>query len=219
MRDDPSETPAPVVYEGSATDGTLRATSATLFGVVLQAAKAVNKGAGIAACFQPRKAAVCKEVERVCQAAGHGVAVGDAATQRKKRVVAPTLSGVGISVPFDKKTEVGYREPSCQPYPKALVQIVQRMQAQADAGAQIDRTAIDEVVSWLNIANDECDFGAALRVGLDLWATSPVATRQAIDLLQTAYELLGRSLYAQIIEEHGKDRYPKNLARCVLAEQ
>ena len=53
------------------------------------------------------------------------------AAQRKKRVVAPTLSGVGISVPFDRKTEVGYREPSCQPYPTALVQIVRRMQAQA----------------------------------------------------------------------------------------
>jgi hypothetical protein len=33
---------------------------------------------------------------------------------------------------------------------------------------------LDELVTWCNIANDECDFGMSLQLGLDLFCHDPM---------------------------------------------
>ena len=51
------------------------------------------------------------ELTKAAKAKGHDVGLkSEAEKQRQKKVVAKPFHGVGMVVPFDKKTEVGYRE-------------------------------------------------------------------------------------------------------------
>jgi hypothetical protein len=60
---------------------------------------------------------------------------------------------------------------------------------------------LQPVVTAANIANDECDFGTSLELGLDLFSFGgEVFHRTALNLLKTAYNLLQRNEFALIIE-------------------
>jgi hypothetical protein len=60
---------------------------------------------------------------------------------------------------------------------------------------------LQPVVTAANIANDECDFGTSLELGLDLFCFGgEVFHRTALNLLKTAYNLLQRNEFALIIE-------------------
>lgn len=67
--------------------------------------------------------------------------------------------------------------------------------------------ALQPIVTAANIANDECDFGTSLELGLDLFSFGgKVFHRTALNLLKTAYSLLQRNEFALIIEAHLKNR-------------
>jgi hypothetical protein len=60
---------------------------------------------------------------------------------------------------------------------------------------------LQPVVTAANIANDECDFGTSLELGLDLFCFGgEVFHRTALNLLKTSYNLLQRNEFALIIE-------------------
>ena len=128
------------------------------------------------------------------------VKAGMADKARRKAAIAPTSSKMGIRVPYDRKTEVGYRklDPSGAPLRKLLDEL-EKASGAKQASMQKD---LDDLIGWANIANDECDFGASLQLGHDLFnhslAFAPVAART----LYTAYTLLEREPYAQIAKMH-----------------
>ena len=62
------------------------------------------------------------------------------------------------------------------------------------------------VVRRANIANDECDFGASLQLGQDVFNHSLSYAPLAARTLATAYSLLGRDAYAEITKLHGPHR-------------
>ena len=74
-----------------------------------------------------------------------------------------------------------------------------------DVGA-VAQAELDELVHWANIANDECDFGASLQLGMDLFNHSLSYAPLAARTLVTAYTLLDRSAFATIAEAHAKVR-------------
>ena len=64
-----------------------------------------------------------------------------------------------------------------------------------------------ELIMLIQFANDECDYGEGLELGLDLFTYGgKVLHKTILNLLPLAYQLLGRHEYKTIIQEHLKDR-------------
>uniref|UniRef100_A0A7S3AWL4 Uncharacterized protein n=1 Tax=Haptolina ericina TaxID=156174 RepID=A0A7S3AWL4_9EUKA len=111
---------------------------------------------------------------------------------------------MGIVVPYDKRTEVGYR--SLDPSGESLRKLLYRQVSAKPEARAAPQSELDELVNWANIANDECDFGASLQLGSDLFNHSPQLAALTGRVLQTAYTLLGRDEYASIAAEHAASR-------------
>ena len=66
---------------------------------------------------------------------------------------------------------------------------------------------LEEVITFVQFANDECDYGMGLELGLDLFGHGDPFFHTVLEhLLPLAYELLGREGYACICREHLKCR-------------
>ena len=62
------------------------------------------------------------------------------------------------------------------------------------------------MITCVQFANDEYDFGMGLELGIDLFCHSDQFDNSVSHLLPLAYELLGRQQYKRIITEHLKNR-------------
>jgi len=133
------------------------------------------------------------------------------ATKLKGRTtVTDTLHKYGIVVPMDA-TGVGYRE---LPETNAdLVKLLKRIEASEDEtsrNTELDK--LQEIITLVNFANDECDYGMGLELGVDLFlfASQKEYHKETIrSLLSNAYSLLGRNLYSNIVNLH-LDRRNRN---------
>lgn len=65
---------------------------------------------------------------------------------------------------------------------------------------------LQEMITFVQFANDECDYGMGLELGLDLFYHGDYFHKQATSLLTLAYQLLGRAEYGRIVQEHIKKR-------------
>ena len=71
---------------------------------------------------------------------------------------------------------------------------------------------IQNIVTLVNFANDECDYGMGLELGLDLFLFgSPRLHKMALFLLNNAYTLLNRPKFFEILEDHLADRRKQNI--------
>ena len=62
---------------------------------------------------------------------------------------------------------------------------------------------LQEIVTCVQFANDECDYGMGLELAMDLFAHGSHHLHGLLGhLLPTAYELLHRDLFAKIIHIH-----------------
>jgi len=63
--------------------------------------------------------------------------------------------------------------------------------------------ALTEIVTLIQFANDECDYGEGLELGIDVFCYGGDQLHGTIlGLLPLAYQLLGRGEYADIITAH-----------------
>ncbi|OQR74135.1 putative UPF0609 protein C4orf27-like [Tropilaelaps mercedesae] len=131
-------------------------------------------------------------------------------SKRKARAVGNVMHHVGMVVPYDEKTEVGYR-----PLTVTNVELRRMMQNVAAAPLAQVKTAlssIQDLVTLVNFANDECDYGMGLELGLDLFLFGNERLHStALFLLQTAYTLLHRTKFVEIIKDHLSCRKMENL--------
>ena len=65
---------------------------------------------------------------------------------------------------------------------------------------------LQEIITYVQFANDECDYGMGLELGLDLFCHSDSFHSVVNHLLPLAYTLLGRSEYGRILEQHLEHR-------------
>ena len=127
---------------------------------------------------------------------------GSLASQRKRAAIGPTVSGMGIIVPYDKPTELGYRvlHITGKELRKLLDEFVK---AKDDPKAKAKPQAeLDDLINWANIANDESDFGASLQLGQDLFNHDLTFAPLAGRTLSMAYTLLDREVFAEIAGMH-----------------
>ena len=121
---------------------------------------------------------------------------------RNKKVVTKTFHKMGIVVPLDE-TGVGYRDlqVSNAELKKMLTDIVN------DNQREVFLDELQDIITRIQFANDECDYGMGLELGLDLFSFGhEMFKRKATMLLTLAYELLGRSAFGKVVEEHLEQR-------------
>lgn len=121
--------------------------------------------------------------------------------QRDKKVVTKTFHGAGIVVPVDKN-DVGYRE-----LPETDAGLKKICKAIAEAKSDEERIKafgpIQEMVTFVQFANDECDYGMGYELGMDLFCYGSHYFHKVIkQLLPMAYNLLKRTLFGEIVEAH-----------------
>ncbi|XP_006006343.1 histone PARylation factor 1 [Latimeria chalumnae] len=136
--------------------------------------------------------------------------------QRDKKVVTRTFHGAGLVVEIDEN-DVGYRE---LPETDANLKKICRLIAEApNDEKRIQAFApIQEMITFVQFANDECDYGMGYELGMDLFCYGSHYFHKVVrQLLPLAYGLLKRNLFAEIIELHLSSRNQNNvdqLAAC-----
>ncbi|XP_068448035.1 histone PARylation factor 1 [Clinocottus analis] len=125
--------------------------------------------------------------------------------QRDKKVVTKTFHGAGIVVPVDKN-DVGYRE-----LPETDAGLKKILKAIAEAQNDDERVKafgpLQEMVTFVQFANDECDYGMGYELGMDLFCFGSHYFHKVIrQLLPMAYSLLKRNLFGEILEAHLSSR-------------
>ena len=73
---------------------------------------------------------------------------------------------------------------------------------------------LQEIITLVQFANDECDYGMGMELGLDLFCHGDQFHNTVMHLLPLAYSLLQREPFGKIIEEHLKCRTQRPLDYC-----
>ncbi|XP_022084497.1 histone PARylation factor 1-like isoform X2 [Acanthaster planci] len=143
---------------------------------------------------------------------GHSLdSKSQAMKDREKKVVAKTFHGTGIVVPIDAN-EVGYRE-----LPETDANLKRIFKKIADSKNEDERNKnfepLDEIINFVQFANDECDYGEGYELGIDLFMYgSPVLHGTIRNVLPLAYTLLRREEFGKILESHLEDRRKDDLS-------
>ncbi|ETV95653.1 hypothetical protein H310_11072 [Aphanomyces invadans] len=115
--------------------------------------------------------------------------------RRRAEQVAPTLSGLGIVVPVHAISRIGFRDlPVTHSKLRKLLEAPTRDKA------------VDDLITRATIACDECDFGTALQLGLDLWTQGAKFEVEAVALLESAYMMLRRIPFGVLARRHVEHR-------------
>ncbi|KAF2354235.1 Histone PARylation factor 1 [Trinorchestia longiramus] len=176
-----------------------------------------------------KKAAFSKMVTQLETAAkSYGFALdskAEAVKRRRKKVVCKSFHGAGIVVPFDKQTDVGYREIpetdglcGCCVVQGCVDDVCRRavwcwyvwckavwMMCGADATTSGARDVVfahvQELITNAQWATDEGDFGMSLELGMDLFIFGcPHLHNAARHLMTVPYDLLGRTAFSTILK-------------------
>ncbi|XP_043918493.1 histone PARylation factor 1 [Protopterus annectens] len=125
--------------------------------------------------------------------------------KRDKKVVTKTFHGAGLVVPVDEN-DVGYRElPETDASLKKICKSI--VEAPNDDERVKAFAPIQEIITYVQFANDECDYGMGYELGIDLFCYGSHYFHKVVrQLLPLAYNLLKRNLFAEIIEAHLDNR-------------
>lgn len=125
---------------------------------------------------------------------------------REKNVVTRTFHKAGIVVPYNKKTQLGYRDLAVTD--RDLHKILKDIdEASSAAERESAMSKLDEVVRLATIAADECDFGTCLELAHDLFSSGSVHVEKiALHMFSIAYTHLDRLEFLEIVRAHLKER-------------
>uniref|UniRef100_H2YYQ8 Histone PARylation factor 1 n=1 Tax=Ciona savignyi TaxID=51511 RepID=H2YYQ8_CIOSA len=210
FNDDPSDVEA-IVASNTAKDGQYTVQGDNLFAAVSSHIQNYLKNAN------KEETEVAKEIqtklEKIAQEKVYSLQLKSEKVKirEKKMVVAKSFHKLGIVVPV--VNDVGYR-----PLPHKDNQLEKLFKKITDAKDDSIRMEafepIQEMVTFIQFANDECDYGMGLELGIDVFVNgSKYFFKLSNNLLMMAYKLLKRNLYAKIIENHLKDRKMENVDR------
>ncbi|XP_074621172.1 histone PARylation factor 1-like isoform X2 [Acropora palmata] len=132
---------------------------------------------------------------------------------RNKKVVSKTFHKAGIIVPVDTN-EVGYRPLTVTD--GELKKILKQITDDKSTGKDKEQASenLQEQITLVQFANDECDYGMGLELALDMFCFGSERFHNAIlQLLPLAYKLLGRDLFAEIAEIHVNNRSRAQLSQ------
>ncbi|XP_078533185.1 histone PARylation factor 1 isoform X1 [Lissotriton helveticus] len=130
--------------------------------------------------------------------------------QRDKKVVTKSFHGAGLMVVIDKN-DVGYRElPETDASLKKICKAI--VEAPSDDLRMKAFAPIQEMMTFIQFANDECDYGMGYELGIDLFSYGSHYFHKVVgQLLPLAYNLLKRNLFAEIISAHLANRTKEHI--------
>ncbi|CAK8686426.1 unnamed protein product [Clavelina lepadiformis] len=209
FRDDPDTPENCVVATNSGNDARLNIVGDNLFAAVSgEIKKALREKKSNKVKFSTLQ----KTLEMFAEKESFSLEVKSATVKdRLKKVVAKSFHGAGIVVPI--VNDVGYRP--LHHHDGDLKRLLKKIaDAKNDDERMLAFDPIQEVVNYIQFANDECDYGMGLEFGVDLFCYgSRYLNKMSKMLLYTAYKLLKRDLYATICEKHLDDRREENFER------
>ncbi|XP_071496393.1 histone PARylation factor 1-like [Diadema antillarum] len=125
--------------------------------------------------------------------------------ERDKNVVTKTFHKAGIVVPLDSMG-VGYRElPETDATLKKILKKIVETDNEQEKARYSD--SLQEIITLVQFANDECDYGQGYELGIDLFSFGHKSFHPTVSmLLSVAYLLLGRGEFGEILEAHLKQR-------------
>ncbi|SPP83164.1 histone PARylation factor 1-like [Drosophila guanche] len=128
--------------------------------------------------------------------------------ERNKSVVAKAFHRAGIVVPFDRKTQLGYRPLSVSDAElKKILALFERKDLGDGLAKQAVLEKLQPVANAAIIAVDESDFGTALELGIDLFCSGHKELHMlASSLIVPAYSMLKRPQFIAIAKAHMESR-------------
>ncbi|CAH2092249.1 unnamed protein product [Euphydryas editha] len=201
-RDDPKENPVFLAKNDSATDCVITPISENIFGAVYWFLQKEKK-------TSPFISMACQKVmEKVKSwAEEHNYSLEEFNMKnRLKNIVCRTFHSAGIVVPYNKKTQLGYRKLA-----ESDANIKKMFKKLSEAKSQEEKDKIlselQPVITYASIAMDECDFGTGLEAGIDLFCSGLKELQtSALKNLEVAYSLLQREAFGKIIKVHMQHR-------------
>ena len=127
---------------------------------------------------------------------------------RDKLKLSATFHGAGMVVPYNKDTQLGYREipETTNSLKKIFNEIIETHKNDKGEGAKNKALdALQELVTNVQFANDEGDPGMGLELGLNGFMYScdePSLNSTVKHLLTVGYGLLDRDLFTKIVSAH-----------------
>uniref|UniRef100_A0A915EW37 Uncharacterized protein n=1 Tax=Echinococcus canadensis TaxID=519352 RepID=A0A915EW37_9CEST len=201
FRDNHADQPAFLVSSNPSETGKLTISGENIFTTVLNLLKHPKTKGGSIPVILPKLSEFAKN-RRIC--IGSKVLI-------KWKSTCETLNGVGVKI--NLQNGIGYR-----PVPTTHKELVTILQTLTDT-TNANTSKLDELMTLVQFANDEGDFGEGLELGLDLLAFHPAATstsetfekanrlnRRITCLLSTGYQLAGQPKFAQVVRRHMENR-------------
>lgn len=213
-RDDPKELPAFVGVNYANMNGVIRQQGDNLFAAIkLHMEKLLKSIKDPNALLEVQKLDLA--LTEWAQVLGYSLsAESPKLKERNRRVVTKSFHGAGLVVPVHN--DVGYRE-----LPESDANLKKMFKKIVDAKTDEERMAyfepLQEIMTYVQFANDECDYGEGLELGIDLFTNgAPIFHKAIKTLLSMAYQLLDRGVFSEILELHLNDRRKTDLSQIVL---
>ncbi|XP_052792420.1 histone PARylation factor 1-like isoform X2 [Mya arenaria] len=206
FRDDPSEMPAFVASNSAAVDCIISSKGDNLFAAVNCCLEEQLKSKDTDSSKKAMLKSLAEKLKKFAGEKGHSLDVKSKGMKdRDKHVVCKSFHKAGIVVPVDEN-EVGYRE--VPETPADLKKIFKKIaDSKSEAERDMNYEPLQELITLIQFANDECDYGEGLELGMDLFCYGGKVFHSTIlQLLPLAYMLLNRNEFGKIIEAHLKNR-------------
>lgn len=189
-RDDPKSEQVFIARNDAATGCTIKMVACNIFSAILYFLK------NDADKTEPEKR------ELIADLVKHAKKYGDfeqLLKVRNRKVVCKTFHKGGMSVPYDRKSDIGYRQ--LQESEAELKKILSLIEISPEAAIE----NLQPLLTAANIANDEGDFGASLELGINLFCHGSKNLHSIILVLMTnAYMLVKRPQFVAIIKVNVK---------------
>ncbi|KAB0799612.1 hypothetical protein PPYR_07492 [Photinus pyralis] len=204
FRDDPNDLPVFLAANHAKKDGVLTCVGGNIFAAVWHMMEAFKK-----ICDPFKKLSVTNLQGKIKKQAENLKLSLDLkpshVKERNTKIVSSTFNSIGLVVPYNRKTQVGYRH-LCVGAAE-LRKLLDRVGKASPQQKEKVMSELQPVLTATSIATDECDFGTGIELGWNILAHGVDSLNSTIArFLATNYELIGRDAFAVIIRAHMKNR-------------
>ncbi|CAG0919803.1 unnamed protein product [Notodromas monacha] len=197
-RDDPGQKPAFVAENDALKDGTFKRSEANIFGAI--SLKLTKVAMELDPFKKPKIDSFLKAMKTYAEKRNIPLKTDFPKNPAKRRgSIADPFHGLGLVVPYNAKTELGYRE--IPETTRGLKKLFARAVTCDDEDRNAAMEPIDELVTNVQFANDEGDPGMGLELGLNAFTFGGNKLHGICkSVLGIAYMLLGRHEFKAILE-------------------
>ncbi|KAF5302231.1 hypothetical protein FQA39_LY10270 [Lamprigera yunnana] len=204
FRDDPSELPVFLAGNNSKENGEFACMGENIFAAVWQYLESFKKKC------DPFKKLTINSVQNNLKKYTENLQLcldvtTDRIKERNKKIVVRTFNSIGLVIPYNRKTQMGYRHLCVDN--KELKKLLDRVSTASVQQKDKVMSELQPILTATSIATDECDFGTGIELGWDILAHGIGSLNSIIArYLAINYELIDRGAFAKISRAHMDNR-------------